>query len=529
MQQIEPTEDLKQSNNTTSPTQAHPASNNHIIPSLEDFEAETRKGFGWKLSSLRRVAGSNLNAVENEVLRRRNLLWMMMLVVVGYIAIILPILAIAGLIKAVNFWGALGGLIVILLAFALSLVNRLKTASYIFLGGVELTLILTSLDNAGMRLALLSFNYYAITGCIVLGGLLIDKFAPFIFTITGIIGFSLVYWSYSANNTVDSALLIQIVTLGGILHFVMAIMSWGSARTINRAVEQLSLQNQELMKANAQLAQNLNRDLVIGDTIGALSGDLSQISHDQSDRAQSQAKSVTIVTSTLEELGATARQIADVAESVVIATEQALHTAEAGGQSVGLSIDSIGTLITQVEDISAIASELGKQSKRISEIVETITDLAEETNLLALNATIEAAGAGEYGRRFAVVASEVQTLANRSRAASRDVQSILNQIRTSIESTLLATEGGLQEARRMSEVASQAGEAIEQIIETVESTTYLARQINLTTRQQRSATDQAVEMVRQVAGDAREAASRAQQLLEVSDRLSQTASHLRRD
>lgn len=529
MQQIEPTEDLKQSTNATSPTQSSPASNNHITPSLEDFEAEAQKGSGWKLSGMRWPSGSNQNTVENEIVRRRNLLWMMMLVVAGFIAIIVPVLAIGGVIKAGNLWGSLAGVVVILIAFGFSLLNWLKTASYIFLGGVELILILASFDNAGVHLALLSFNYYAITGCIVLSGLLTDKFAPFGFAGAGIIGFSLVCWSYSANNAADSALLIQIIIVGGILHFVMAIMSWGSARTINRAVEQLSLQNKELLKANSQLAQNLNRDLMLGDTIGALSGDLSQISHDQSDRAQNQAKSVTIVTSTLEELGATARQIADVAESVVIATEQALHTAESGGQSVGFSIDSIGTLITQVEDISAIASELGKQSKRISEIVETITDLAEETNLLALNATIEAAGAGEYGRRFAVVASEVQTLANRSRAASRDVQSILNQIRSSIESTLLATEGGLQEARRMSEVAGQAGEAIEQIIETVESTTYLARQINLTTRQQRSATDQAVEMVRQVAGDAREAASRAQQLLEVSDRLSQTASHLRRD
>jgi methyl-accepting chemotaxis protein len=313
------------------------------------------------------------------------------------------------------------------------------------------------------------------------------------------------------------------------IHLLLAFMAWVNARAILRAIQRLAWQNDRLLQVNKRLEKNVSFTAGVGDSIGQLATELLNISHEQSDRAQTQAQSVVVVTSTLEELSATARQVAEVADNVYSATEQALHTAETGGKAVGFGIDSIATLTDQIETISTIANELGRQSRRISEIVETITELAEETNLLALNATIEAAGAGEYGRRYAVVAQEVQFLATRSRAASRDVQNILGQIRTSINNTLKATNEGLNEAQRMSEVASQAGEALEQIIENVEGTTYLARQINLTTQQQRTATDQAVEMIRQVADGSRDATARSSQLLVASDRLNQTAASLQQD
>ncbi len=526
MQQIEPTEHLNE-----------PITNPPVNPAFEDSstgsfipaKSEDELTPGNALSNLKLFFRVGQNGSENELDRKRSLLLLMMGAVLIFIITTFPLTILLGLSKSGDVQSTVVGSLALLVAFGLVLLNRIKTASYAFLAGVMLALLLRSLDNSGGNLATISFNYFAIAACIALAGLIIDQMAPFIIAVSGILGFGLALLVYASNNSIDTGLIVQTFLYGAGLHLIMALMSWGNARAIHRVLGRLNLQNHELLEANARLKQTAQRDVTLGNLISDLSSDLSQISYDQSNRSQGQAQSVAIVTSTLEELGATARLIAEVAESVVIATEQALETAESGGQAVGLSIDSISTLTVQVEGISEIASELGKQSKQISEIVETISDLADETNLLALNATIEAAGAGEYGRRFAVVASEVQMLANRSRNASRDVQAILGKIRRLIDSTLLATEGGLNEARRMSEVASQAGESIEQIIETVESTTYLARQINLTTQQQRSATEQAVEMVRRVAGDSREAATRASQLLAVSDRLSQTATHLHRD
>jgi methyl-accepting chemotaxis protein len=527
LQQIEPTPDLNQPpSSALLSTGSDPVS---TASSSTARQAEVTKVAQRGLEGHRPFAILNITETMDEMQRRRALLYLMMSAIGLYIIFTLVLSWFLGLVKNSDWLGALSGLLIIVLSVGLNFWNKVRLASYIFLGGGVVGLVLRSLDDSGLVFANLIFNYFALVAFIVFAGLVLEQYAPLLVAFTGIIGFLPVFWNYGVNQHADANLLIQIFVYGAALHFSVASVVWNNARTIKRVLHRSAWQNQELLKVNQQLEQNLQRNTALSNNIGQLSSDLSHISQDQSLRAHNQAQAVAVVTSTLEELGATARQIAEVAESVVIATEQALNTAEVGGRSVGLGIDSIGNLTSQVEGINSIATELSKQSRRISEIVETITDLAEETNLLALNATIEAAGAGEYGRRFAVVASEVQTLAARSRAASRDVQVILGQIRNSIESTLRATEGGLEEAHRMGEVASQAGEAISQIIDTVESTTYLARQINLTTQQQRSATDQAVEMVRRVAGDSRDAAAHAQQLLEVSNNLSQTASHLRQD
>jgi methyl-accepting chemotaxis protein len=453
----------------------------------------------------------------------------MLTVISAFLITMLPLTAILGLLTFADGIAVLIVCLVILFSLGLLIARRVQLAGYCLIAGIIGALWVRSWLANNTDLSGLLFNYFAVTGAIVLSGLIIHEFAPFVVAGVIISGFSLVFWQNGVANSGLAPTLIQIFVFGAALHLIMAAMSSVNARLINRAMNRMRWQNDELLAVNRRLEKNISLNTSVGDTITQLASDLLYISQDQTNRAQSQTQSVMIVTSTLEQLSATARQVAEVADNVYLATEQALHTAETGGKAVGFGIDSIATLTGQVETISKIANELGSKSRRISEIVETITELAEETNLLALNATIEAAGAGEYGRRFAVVAQEVQFLATRSRAASRDVQSILGQIRTSINNTLKATDEGLTEAQRMSEVASQAGEALEQIIENVEGTTYLARQINLTTQQQRTATDQAVEMIRQVAGNSRETTTRSQQLLLASDRLSQTAASLRLD
>ncbi|MDB5078701.1 MAG: hypothetical protein JWP00_625 [Chloroflexi bacterium] len=459
--------------------------------------------------------------------RYRPIIKIMLSVVAVILITMVPLSAVLGLLTAGDVIAASSMGLAVLVSVVLIRVHRVEPAGYVFILGALLALLMRSWLNIQVDLSGLLFNYFTVVAIVVLSGLILQEVAPFVITGVAVVGFGIIFLQVGFNNPAQSQVLIQMFVLGSALHVVLAVMSWVNARTINRAVRRMHLQNDELKQVNRRLERNLSMNSAVGDTISQLAADLLQISHEQSNRANLQAQSVVIVTSTLEELSATARQVAEVADNVYSATEQALHTAETGGKAVGFGIDSIATLTDQVETISKIANELGTKSRRISEIVETIAELAEETNLLALNATIEAAGAGEYGRRFAVVAQEVQFLATRSRAASRDVQSILGQIRTSINNTLKATDEGLIEAQRMSEVASQAGEALEQIIENVEGTTYLAHQINLTTQQQRTATDQAVEMIRQVAGNSRETNARAQQLLLASDRLNQTAASLR--
>lgn len=480
---------------------------------------------------LPRILFFEQDSVEDDRQRRQYLLRLLILAVGVLLLFSLPVTAVIGLLKENYIIPVVVGFISLLVCFYLNQRKQVSLAGYIFI-----ILLLALLLGRGflLRLPLISeiTCFLALSGLIVVAGLVVDEIAPFLVAIAGIAIFLAYFFGQdrlAGLNSEDRAATIQVIFFGIGLHLILAALAWGNARTVRRLLVNLAWQNEKLMEFNQQLGHNLEVSASAGDTISDLASELTLISHDQTERAENQVQSVAMVSATLEELSMTARQIAEVAENVFTATEQALKKAESGGQAVGDGINGIDTVRHKVEDIATIVAELNIQSNRIGQIVELITDLAEETNLLALNATIEAAGAGEYGRRFAVIASEVQDLSTRSRASARDVQQILGQIKTSISNTLIATEQGRDEARRVAQIANEAGEAIEQIIETVESTNQLARQIHLTTQQQKSATDQAVEMIRLVATDAREAAGGAQNILTVSNQLGDTATNLRQD
>ena len=86
--------------------------------------------------------------------------------------------------------------------------------------------------------------------------------------------------------------------------------------------------------------------------------------------------------------------------------------------------------------------ELGKKSQQIGSILEIIDELAEQTNILAINATIEAAGAGDSGRRFSVVADEIRKLADRVASSTKEIRTLIDEIRSAVNTTVMATESG---------------------------------------------------------------------------------------
>jgi methyl-accepting chemotaxis protein len=134
--------------------------------------------------------------------------------------------------------------------------------------------------------------------------------------------------------------------------------------------------------------------------------------------------------------------------------------------------------------------QLSEQSQAIGEIIATVNDLSEQSNLLAVNASIEAARAGEQGRGFAVVAQEVKNLAEQSKQATVQVRAILGQIQKATTRAVLATEQGSKSVEAGTRQSRRAGDAITQLSESIIESAQAANQIAVSAHQQLTGMDQ---------------------------------------
>lgn len=173
----------------------------------------------------------------------------------------------------------------------------------------------------------------------------------------------------------------------------------------------------------------------------------------------------------LEDGGYNLRRVADTTSDVSQASIAALEGAREGTQLIGETMERMRFAQETVKRSSEVVNELGRESKRIAEIVQTIGGIAGQTNLLALNASIEAARAGEHGKGFGVVAGEVKKLAEQSRTAAAEVETILGSIVQRLQGAVNAIEEGSREVEGGAQTANRAGESFYRIYDSLEQIT----------------------------------------------------------
>jgi twitching motility protein PilJ len=215
--------------------------------------------------------------------------------------------------------------------------------------------------------------------------------------------------------------------------------------------------------------------------------------------AEKQAREATTVSREVETMSRSVQLVASNAASAANAAGQTLDAATRGEGAVRDSLAGMQRIRGEVQVISKRIKSLGDRSLEISEIVDTIEEIASHTNLLALNAAIEAAGAGESGVRFAVVADEIRKLAERAAKATKDIAARIRAVQAETQEAVVAMEEGTREVEAGYKVTIRAEESLKSIAGISKTSAELAQEISASSQQQVRGADGVVRAMRSIA------------------------------
>lgn len=277
------------------------------------------------------------------------------------------------------------------------------------------------------------------------------------------------------------------------------------------------------------LARSLRRQ--IGTAVGEVrtsSSELQATANQQASAAKEQSTTMNEINSTINELLATSRQIGESAQRVAQVADQTAGAGRSGQETVVRARESIDGIRRQVDVIVNHMLELGDKSQQIGAVLDIVSELAEQTNILAINSTIEAAGAGEAGKRFAVVADEIRKLADSVAGSTKEIRGLIDVVRGAVNTAVMATEIGSKGVDAGSAQFSEVANSFEEISELVTVTNEAAREIELSTKQQTTAVEQVNVAISDVAQATRETEASSLQTAQTATQLATLASDLQR-
>jgi methyl-accepting chemotaxis protein len=251
------------------------------------------------------------------------------------------------------------------------------------------------------------------------------------------------------------------------------------------------LKERTITEQNQRIANGVKEATAVAESLAEAAEHMTaQISQSTQGMDEQRART-TEVAAAIEEMNATILEVARNAGDAATTAGQANAMAATGAELVDKVITVMETVNAKAADLKSEMRGLGDQAQGIGQIMQVISDIADQTNLLALNAAIEAARAGEAGRGFAVVADEVRKLAEKTMTATKEVSNYIRAIQDSAGRNMAATDETSHVIEQADALAHDAGDALRQILNFVERTSDQVRGI-ATAAEQQSATSEEI-------------------------------------
>ncbi len=270
------------------------------------------------------------------------------------------------------------------------------------------------------------------------------------------------------------------------------------AVAFNRMAERRQKADAQIAAAAAERERVLEAVSETVQKLGAASQELLAGATQQASGMQQQTAAVTETVAVVDEVAHTSTQAAERARAVAESARRSEEVGRIGRKAVEEVVGVINTASDQASSVAGNITSLAEKTQAIGEIVALITDIAEQTNLLALNAAIEASRAGEHGRGFSVVASEVKMLADESKKATQRVRQILGDIQKTANTAVLSTEEGTRSMTLATKSAASAGEAIQALDMAIAEVAEAAAQISASAGQQSTGLTQIHQAMRDI-------------------------------
>jgi methyl-accepting chemotaxis protein len=297
-----------------------------------------------------------------------------------------------------------------------------------------------------------------------------------------------------------------------------------SADKVAASSQELSATSEEVNKATQQITETINQ-VAAGSTEQSKTVQASATAMEQLGRAvqevatgaQNQANTVDQTVALVQQITSAIDHVSALSQEAAASGQTVTEVANTGGKQVADAVQGMDRIKDATDKVAEMVKQLGESSQQIGAIVETIDDIAEQTNLLALNAAIEAARAGEHGKGFAVVADEVRKLAERSSKATGEIAELISNIQQMTDHAVSAMNQGSQEVAEGTQLGNQAGEALSAIQEAIVGIVRQIEEVSAATQQMSSSSAEVVKAIENVSAITEETTAAAEEMSASSD------------